>query len=135
MKAAGVTFARSLVEAGVDVLQLRDKRLNDRELLGRARQLRELTRAGGTLFVVNDRADVAALPAPARVTPEPTSTTTAPPPTSGWTPSTASHVPPAGLRGAPVRATSVSSIHRRRKTTGSEHKVQGPPGAGAACTW
>jgi len=54
-------LVRSLVEAGVHVLQLRDKRLNDRELLDRARRLRELTRGSDTLFIVNDRADVAAL--------------------------------------------------------------------------
>lgn len=54
-------LAESLVAAGVDVLQLRDKRLADRELLARARVLRALTRGTRTLFVVNDRADVAAL--------------------------------------------------------------------------
>lgn len=50
-----------LLEAGVDVLQLRDKRLADRELLLRARRLRQLTRQTGTLFVMNDRADLAVL--------------------------------------------------------------------------
>ena len=54
-------LVRSLVDAGVHVLQLRDKRLEDRRLLGRARRLRELTRGTGTLCIVNDRADVAAL--------------------------------------------------------------------------
>jgi len=48
-----------LVEAGVDMLQLRDKRLNDRELLERARQLRELTRDTKTIAIVNDRSDIA----------------------------------------------------------------------------
>ena len=51
----------SLVEAGVDILQLRDKTLGDRELLDRARCLRELTLDSNTLFVMNDRPDLAAL--------------------------------------------------------------------------
>jgi thiamine-phosphate pyrophosphorylase len=50
-----------LVAAGVHVLQLRDKRLDDRSLLARARRLRELTRGTSVLFVMNDRADLAAL--------------------------------------------------------------------------
>ncbi|HEX7378705.1 MAG TPA: thiamine phosphate synthase [Pirellulales bacterium] len=50
-----------LVSAGVDVLQLRDKRLTDRELLGRAIRLRELTAGGETLFIMNDRPDLAVL--------------------------------------------------------------------------
>jgi thiamine-phosphate pyrophosphorylase len=60
-------LAQSLVEAGVHVVQLRDKRLDDRELLDRARRLRAVTRAtetsGGArpLFVVNDRPDLAVL--------------------------------------------------------------------------
>jgi thiamine-phosphate pyrophosphorylase len=51
----------ALVKAGVDVLQLRDKRLADRELLTRARRMRELTIGTGTLFVMNDRPDLALL--------------------------------------------------------------------------
>jgi thiamine-phosphate pyrophosphorylase len=54
-------FVRSLVEAEVDIVQLRDKRLNDRELIGRARRLRGLTRGTKTLFVMNDRPDIARL--------------------------------------------------------------------------
>ncbi|MEN6449945.1 MAG: thiamine phosphate synthase, partial [Thermoguttaceae bacterium] len=54
-------LARSLVEAKVGVIQLRDKRLPDRELLGRARQLRAATHNSQTLFIVNDRPDLAAL--------------------------------------------------------------------------
>src|SRR5262249_54437219 len=45
----------------VDVLQFRDKQLGDRELLQRARQLRELTASSRTLFIMNDRPDLAAL--------------------------------------------------------------------------
>lgn len=51
----------SLVDAGVHLLQFRDKRLDDRRLLERARLLRELTRDSSTLFIMNDRADLAAL--------------------------------------------------------------------------
>ena len=54
-------LAQSLVAAGADAIQLRDKTLADRELLERARLLREATAGGPTLFIVNDRADVARL--------------------------------------------------------------------------
>jgi thiamine-phosphate pyrophosphorylase len=54
----------SLVEAGVHAIQLRDKRLPDRELLQRARLLR--TALSGSLgkrplFIMNDRPDLAVL--------------------------------------------------------------------------
>lgn len=54
-------LCRPLVDAGVHVLQLRDKTLSDRELLDRARRLRVWTRGTETLFVVNDRPDLALL--------------------------------------------------------------------------
>lgn len=54
-------LARDLVLAGVDAMQLRDKQLGDRELLDRARLLRQLTLDSHTLFIVNDRADLAVL--------------------------------------------------------------------------
>ncbi len=50
----------SLVAAGVDVLQLRDKSLDDRTLLLRASLLHQFTRGTHTLLIVNDRADIAA---------------------------------------------------------------------------
>jgi len=56
-----VDLAGQLVDAGVDIVQLRDKRLPDRDLLRRARLLREITAGSGTLFVMNDRADLALL--------------------------------------------------------------------------
>lgn len=56
-----VQLVQSLIEAGVAVLQLRDKRLSDRDLMQRARLLRQLTRPSATLFVVNDRPDIAVL--------------------------------------------------------------------------
>jgi len=54
-------LAGQLVEAGVHVIQLRDKRLEDRELLARACLLREATAGSDTLFIMNDRPDLAAL--------------------------------------------------------------------------
>jgi thiamine-phosphate pyrophosphorylase len=54
-------LAWSLVEAGVGVVQLRDKWLDDRQLYERARLLRQITRGSDTLFIVNDRPDLAAL--------------------------------------------------------------------------
>ncbi len=54
-------LGRALVGAAVDVIQLRDKRLDDRRLIERACMLRELTREGDTLLVINDRADLAAV--------------------------------------------------------------------------
>jgi thiamine-phosphate pyrophosphorylase len=58
--AAFETLVTALVEAGVGMIQLREKRLADRELVARARLLREATRGKSTLAIVNDRADVAA---------------------------------------------------------------------------
>ncbi len=54
-------LSEQLVAAGVDVLQLRDKTLGDRLLVQRARLLREQTRNSNTLFVMNDRPDIAVL--------------------------------------------------------------------------
>jgi thiamine-phosphate pyrophosphorylase len=56
-------FAQLLVAAGVSVIQLRDKRLADRELIARARELRAITRDSKTLFIMNDRPDLALLAA------------------------------------------------------------------------
>lgn len=46
---------------GAGIVQLREKDKSDRELLERARQVRQWTRQAGVLFVVNDRADIARL--------------------------------------------------------------------------
>ncbi len=54
-------LVRALASAGVHVIQLRDKRLADRELLARARLAADLTRGTGTLFIMNDRPDLAVL--------------------------------------------------------------------------
>jgi thiamine-phosphate pyrophosphorylase len=50
----------ALVNAGVGMIQLRDKRLSDRELTARARWLRVLIRDRPTLAIINDRPDIAA---------------------------------------------------------------------------
>ncbi len=47
--------------AGADMVQLREKKLSDRELLERARNVRRWTRHAGVLFIVNDRPDIARL--------------------------------------------------------------------------
>jgi thiamine-phosphate pyrophosphorylase len=49
----------TLCKAGVDVLQLRDKSLDDRQLVERARLLASLCRRHGVTSIVNDRADIA----------------------------------------------------------------------------
>ncbi|WP_145245656.1 thiamine phosphate synthase [Aeoliella mucimassa] len=51
----------TLVTAGVHVIQLRDKRLDDRTLLARCEQLVALTRPAGVISIVNDRPDLAAI--------------------------------------------------------------------------
>ncbi|HEY2893104.1 MAG TPA: thiamine phosphate synthase [Pirellulales bacterium] len=51
----------SLVACGVPMLQLREKNLPDLVLLERARLIRQLTLDTETLFIVNDRADLAYL--------------------------------------------------------------------------
>jgi len=53
--------AELIVRAGGDAIQLREKDLADRELLGLARELRALTRDTQTTFIVNDRPDIAVL--------------------------------------------------------------------------
>lgn len=49
------------IAGGVQIVQLREKSLNDRDFLERAWLVRRLTRATGTLFIVNDRPDIARL--------------------------------------------------------------------------
>ncbi|MCA8987994.1 MAG: thiamine phosphate synthase [Planctomycetaceae bacterium] len=53
--------AREVIAAGVDVIQLREKNISDRELLERARWLRDATRETSTLLIINDRPDLARL--------------------------------------------------------------------------
>jgi thiamine-phosphate pyrophosphorylase len=48
-------------QGGVDIVQMREKTLTDRELLDRGRRMREWTRKADVLFIVNDRPDLAKL--------------------------------------------------------------------------
>lgn len=54
-------LAQDLIAAGVDIVQLRDKQLSDRQLLMRGQALRTLTRSTDTLYIMNDRPDLAVL--------------------------------------------------------------------------
>jgi thiamine-phosphate pyrophosphorylase len=49
-----------LFQAGVDIIQLRDKRANDVTIYRWSRRGAEIARRLGKLFIVNDRADIAA---------------------------------------------------------------------------
>ncbi|MEO8130197.1 MAG: thiamine phosphate synthase [Bryobacteraceae bacterium] len=53
--------AKALLSAGIRVLQLRHKEHFDRNLFDQARRISVMCREAGTLFVINDRADVAVL--------------------------------------------------------------------------
>src|ERR1700693_2661402 len=53
--------AKSLVDAGVRLIQYRNKRASGRELFETSRELAEYLNPIGVHFVVNDRADVAVL--------------------------------------------------------------------------
>jgi thiamine-phosphate pyrophosphorylase len=52
-------FVTAVCEAGVDIVQLRDKELTDRALLARAAVARDAAHGAGALFVLNDRPDLA----------------------------------------------------------------------------
>lgn len=54
------TVAEALA-GGAQMIQLREKKLDDRALLSRAKEVRRLTRKHGALFIVNDRPDIARL--------------------------------------------------------------------------
>lgn len=49
------------IAGGVDMVQLREKKLGDRQLLELAKQVRQWTRDAKTLFIVNDRPEIAKL--------------------------------------------------------------------------
>jgi len=53
--------AQAALRGGADCLQLREKNLNDRLLLDRAKRLAALCREHGAIFIVNDRPDIARL--------------------------------------------------------------------------
>ncbi len=54
-----VALGQSLIDAGVHIIQLRDKHASDADLLTHARLLREITRGTNTLCIINDRPDLA----------------------------------------------------------------------------
>lgn len=56
-----VAFARELAEAGAALIQLRDKRSSARRLYTDAREMAAALMPHGVRFVVNDRADIAAM--------------------------------------------------------------------------
>lgn len=51
---------RHSIEKGVDIIQLREKDMTDRELMAYARKVREWTAAADVLLIMNDRPDLAA---------------------------------------------------------------------------
>jgi len=54
-------IAEQCVKLGIKMLQLREKHLDDKELLRVAREIRNITRGTCTHLVINDRPDIAAL--------------------------------------------------------------------------
>ena len=53
--------ARAAIAGGADAIQLREKGVADAQFLALAAELRELTDETGKIFIVNDRADIAAM--------------------------------------------------------------------------
>ena len=58
---AFATLANELIDGGADLIQLRAKSLDDRELLARCEILARLTSDSATRWIMNDRADLAAI--------------------------------------------------------------------------
>ncbi|MGA2698538.1 MAG: thiamine phosphate synthase [Methanoregula sp.] len=52
-------IAKLACAGGADAIQLRDKCCSMRDLCRAGREIREITKASGTLFIVNDRLDIA----------------------------------------------------------------------------
>ena len=52
---------QAAIANGVDVIQLREKDLDDREYLAWAREVRKWTQQAGVLLIINDRPDIAVL--------------------------------------------------------------------------
>ena len=55
------TTVQAAIAGGVDIVQLREKDADDRDLLAAAQTLRRLTRETETLLIINDRPDIAVL--------------------------------------------------------------------------
>lgn len=60
-RAGWLATAEHAIAGGAEAIQLREPAMTAGELLARARQLRELCHATGTLLIINDRPDVAIL--------------------------------------------------------------------------
>jgi thiamine-phosphate pyrophosphorylase len=60
-RASLVGTVKEALLGGAQMIQLREKNVDDRTLLARARDVRDLTRKAGALFIVNDRPDIARL--------------------------------------------------------------------------
>lgn len=60
---SNIEVVRQMIEAGIKIIQYREKRPQKsyRAILEECRQIRELTRAAGVTFIVNDYLDVALL--------------------------------------------------------------------------
>ena len=52
---------RGALQGGVGIVQVREKKMPDRQLLAHARRVREWTREAGALLIMNDRPDLAML--------------------------------------------------------------------------
>jgi thiamine-phosphate pyrophosphorylase len=59
LKRTHAEIAQRAIAGGADVIQLRDKSCSSRELIRIGRVIRVITRRSATLFIVNDRLDVA----------------------------------------------------------------------------
>jgi thiamine-phosphate pyrophosphorylase len=53
------TIAKVCVDNNIKMLQLREKHLNDKEVLSASEQILKITRGTGTKYIINDRADLA----------------------------------------------------------------------------
>ena len=60
-RASLVGTVKEAALGGAQIIQLREKDLDDCTLLARAREVRDVTRSAGVLFIVNDRPDIARL--------------------------------------------------------------------------
>lgn len=52
---AVLTTARLVIDGGVDIIQLREKSITDREFIAISKELQKLTRASGVTLIINDR--------------------------------------------------------------------------------
>jgi thiamine-phosphate pyrophosphorylase len=55
------TIAEKCVQNGINMLQLREKHLSDKELINIGKDIRSITKGTNTNFVINDRPDIAAI--------------------------------------------------------------------------